>query len=256
MNRITVLIKRRLNVGFTPLFNLSFRHCFCAALPLTSSALLTSYVTANYDGRKPTSNKSGRKHGYTEGGCHRPRGLRTTTSVEVDVKKGASSSDVVTISLNQHANVVEKKVPELERSLGAALSWTVNIIEVSSSNGGTAESRSLRADVRTLVSFFAVDGGQVVSSEDVTKKLQSQSAAVAAELVKVFGEGIHFDVQVKPEGSASNDAAIIALSVLLALSIVGLIVSIVLIVRFKTKKNHQDSDRENFDIDRHAEGYT
>ncbi|XP_050926881.1 protocadherin beta-2 [Lates calcarifer] len=185
-----------------------------------------------------------------------PRGLRTTTSVEVDVKKGASSSDVVTISLNQHANVVEKKVPELERSLGAALSWTVNIIEVSSSNGGTAESRSLRADVRTLVSFFAVDGGQVVSSEDVTKKLQSQSAAVAAELVKVFGEGIHFDVQVKPEGSASNDAAIIALSVLLALSIVGLIVSIVLIVRFKTKKNHQDSDRENFDIDRHAEGYT
>ncbi|XP_040893189.1 protocadherin Fat 4 [Toxotes jaculatrix] len=185
-----------------------------------------------------------------------PGGLYATTRVEVSVQGNVNGGDVVIISLNQPANIVEKKVPELEKSLGAALSWTVNIIEVSSSNGGAAESRSPRADVRTLVSFFAVDGGGVVSSEEVTQKLQSQSAAVTAELVRVFGEGLHFDVQVKPQSPASDQAAVIALSVMLALSIAGLIAAVALIIRFQRKQKHQDSDRESFDIGRQAEVHT
>ncbi|KAK2817525.1 hypothetical protein Q5P01_025716 [Channa striata] len=185
-----------------------------------------------------------------------PRGLSAVTKVEVSVQGSVSSSDIVIISLNQAANVVEKKVPELEKSLGAALGWTVNIIEVSSSNGGVVGSRLPRSAARTLVSFIAVDGGEVVPSEEVTKKLQSHSDAVTAELIKVFGEGFHFDVQMKPQSPGSDQSAVIALGVLLGLSIVGLIVTVVLIIRFKRNEKNYDSDKESFNIDRAAAGYT
>lgn len=45
----------------------------------------------------------------------------------------------------------------------------MNIIQVSSANGGTSESRMLERSVRTLVSFVALDGGEVISSEEVIK---------------------------------------------------------------------------------------
>nr|XP_033478927.1 protocadherin Fat 4 [Epinephelus lanceolatus] len=181
--------------------------------------------------------------------------LYATTKVEVEVQGSASSDDVAVISLNKHANIVEQKVPQLEKSLGAALEWTVNIIEVTSANGGSSQSRSLRAAVKTLVSFISVDGGEVVSSEEVTKKLKSKSAAVTAELTEVFGEDLHFDVEM-PQSPAPNQAVVIALGVLLALSMLGLIVSVALIIRFKMTQKHQDTDKESFDIGRHAEGYT
>ncbi|XP_028252777.1 cadherin EGF LAG seven-pass G-type receptor 2-like [Parambassis ranga] len=160
-----------------------------------------------------------------------PRGLSATARVEVAVQGSASSSNLVIISLNRPANTVEKKVPELEKSLGKALGWTVNIIQVSSANGGTPESRMLRESVRTLVSFVAVDGGEAVSSEEVIKRLQSQSAAVMAELTLVFGEGLHFDIETKPETSSSDQAVVIALGVLLGLSMLGLIITSTLIIR-------------------------
>ncbi|XP_034543326.1 cadherin-23-like [Notolabrus celidotus] len=186
-----------------------------------------------------------------------PRGLHATTKVEVEVQGSASSSDVVVISLNLPANTVEEKVPELEKSLSSVLDWTVIIIEVSSANGGSSESRSVRAETRTLVSFISEDEEGVVSSEEVTKKLQSQSAAVTAALVKVFGEELHFDIEIEPQSPASNQAAVIALGVLLALSMLGLIVAVVFIVRFKmSDKSDNSSDRESFDIGRRNEGYT
>ncbi|XP_072240019.1 cadherin EGF LAG seven-pass G-type receptor 2 [Leuresthes tenuis] len=183
------------------------------------------------------------------------QGLYAEATVEVMVQGSASSSDVVIISLNQPANTVEKKLPELEKSLSKVLDWTVNVLQVSSSSEGSTNSRGLRESVRTSVSFVAVDGDEVVSSEEVTKKLQSQSAAVNAQLALVFGEGFHFDVETRPQSSTSNQAAVIALGVLLALSILGLIVTVTLIIRFK-KKTHQDSDKETFDIDQHSQGYT
>ncbi|KAJ4921885.1 hypothetical protein JOQ06_022028 [Pogonophryne albipinna] len=173
---------------------------------------------------------------------------------EVEVRGGASSGDIVVISINQPANIVEKKVPELEKSLGAALGFTVNILEVWSSNGGSSRAR---ASVRTLISFISEDGGKLVPSEDVTQKLQNEAAAVRAELVKVFGEGLHFEVEIEPEGPASSQPAIIALGVLLALSMLGLIVAVALIIRFKRSQKHeQDSDKESFDMERNAEGHT
>ncbi|XP_037620034.1 uncharacterized protein LOC119484924 [Sebastes umbrosus] len=186
-----------------------------------------------------------------------PRGLHATAKVEVEVQGSASSGDMVVISLNQPANIVEKKVPELEKSLGAALGWTVNIIEVSSANGGSSQSRTLRDAMKTLVSFISEDGGEVVSSEEVTKKLQSQSAAVREELVKVFGESLHFDVEIKPQSPDSNQAVVITLGAMFALSMLGLIVAVALIIRFTRKQKHQeDSDKESFGIGRRAEGYT
>ncbi|XP_041840144.1 protocadherin Fat 4 [Melanotaenia boesemani] len=185
-----------------------------------------------------------------------PRGLFAKAKVEVVVRGSASSSDVAIISLNQPANVVEKKVPELEASLGKVLGWTVNVIQVSSVSGGAVESRSLRESVRTLVSFVALDGEEVVPSNEVTKKLQSQSDAVKAELALVFGEGLHFDIETTPQSPSSNQAAVIALGVLLTLSILGLMVALAMIIRFKRKKKHQDSDKERLDITRHGESYT
>ncbi|XP_067441680.1 protocadherin Fat 4 [Thunnus thynnus] len=160
-----------------------------------------------------------------------PEGLHATAMVEVEVQGSASSSDVVTISLNQPANVVEKNVPQMKKSLEKALGWTVTIIEVSSSKRGAAESRTLRADVETLVSFIAVDEGEVVSFEDVKEKLQSESAVLMAELVKVFGEGVQFDVLGRPQDTGSDQTVVIALGVVFGLGIPGLIVAVALIRR-------------------------
>ncbi|XP_034400280.1 protocadherin Fat 4 [Cyclopterus lumpus] len=180
-----------------------------------------------------------------------PGGLHAATNVQVEVQ-GASAVDVVLISLNQPANVVEKKVLQLENSLGAALGWTVTVIEVS--NGGSSEARAPRAVAKTTVGFIAEDRGDVVSSEEVTAKLQSQSAAVRAELVNVFGEGLQFEVELKPQSPASSQAAVIALGTMLALSMLGLMVAVGFIVRFHRKQKPQDSDKESFNIDRPAEG--
>ncbi|CAG5946960.1 unnamed protein product [Menidia menidia] len=177
-----------------------------------------------------------------------PHGLFAEATVEVTVQGSASSDDVVTISLNQPANTVEKKVSELEGSLSKVLAWTVNVLQVSSANGGTSYSRE---SARSLVSFVALDGSEVVSSEEVTEKLQSQSAAVMAELALVFGEELHFDIEQRPQSSSSNQVAVIVLGVFLALTVFGLIAAVILIIKFKKEKEKpQASDKESFDISR------
>ncbi|XP_039469766.1 protocadherin Fat 4 [Oreochromis aureus] len=184
-----------------------------------------------------------------------PHDLHATAIVEVMVQASASSSDIVTISLNQPANIVEKKVEDLSTSLGKVLGWTVNIVQVFSANDGSTGTRNLRVSVRTLVSFFAVDGGQVVSSEEVIKKLQSQSDAVNAELSQLFGEELHFDVEiVDPQGSTSNQAVIIALGILFGLSILGLIIAVAFLIRFHTKgKQGKSSDKNHIPMDQQSE---
>lgn len=52
-----------------------------------------------------------------------------------------------------------------------------------------------------------------------------------AELVKVFGANLQFDVETDPQSSASQQAVVIALGVLLALSMLGLIIITVIIIR-------------------------
>ncbi|XP_067115898.1 protocadherin Fat 4-like [Osmerus mordax] len=179
-----------------------------------------------------------------------PLGLQATAMVQVDVQ-GSASSDVVVISLNQAANIVDKKIPEMEESLGRALGWTVRVIRVSSSNGGEAESRTFRNNVKTFVSIIATDNDKVIPAEEIKKKLQSESATVKAELEKVFGAGLEYDVQDDPVEASDNQAIVIALGVLLGLSMLGLLLmGTYTIVKFiRTKKNAEDSDRESFAID-------
>ncbi|XP_030290590.1 cadherin EGF LAG seven-pass G-type receptor 2-like [Sparus aurata] len=153
------------------------------------------------------------------------QGLQATTTVEVTVRGNVSSSDVVVIRLNQPANTVENKIPDMESSLTNALGWTVDVIKVSNTNRRASGSRMRRAAVWTRVSFICLDGGTVVSGEEVTTKLQSDSEAVREELVKVFGDSVQFEVESEPQGPASNPAVAIAVGVLVPLIIVGLIVS-------------------------------
>lgn len=58
--------------------------------------------------------------------------------------------------------------------------------------------------------------------DGIHRKLQSESATVKAELEKVFGAGLEFDVQEDPV-EASNQAIVIAPGVLLGLSMLGLL---------------------------------
>ncbi|XP_030290603.1 cadherin EGF LAG seven-pass G-type receptor 2-like [Sparus aurata] len=152
------------------------------------------------------------------------QGLQATTTVEVTVRGNVSSSDVVVIRLNQPANTVENKIPDMESSLTNALGWTVDVIKVSNTNRRASGSRMRRAAVWTRVSFICLDGGTVVSGEEVTTKLQSQSEAVREELVKVFGDSVQFEIESEPQGPASNQAVAIAVGVLVPLIIGGLIV--------------------------------
>ncbi|KAM8771994.1 cadherin-23-like isoform 2-T2 [Acanthopagrus schlegelii] len=180
------------------------------------------------------------------------QGLRATTSVEVTVGGSVSSSDVVVIRLNQPANTVENQIPDMESSLVKVLGWNVNVVGVSNDNGGASESRIQRAAVKSLVSLICLDGGTVVSGEEVTTKLQSQSEAVRAELVKVFGDSLQFEVklEVEPQSPASSQAVVIALGVLLALSMMGLMVAVVFVVRFKKTKDLQEDSEQSFDMSR------
>ncbi|XP_014894863.1 protocadherin beta-1-like [Poecilia latipinna] len=151
-----------------------------------------------------------------------PDGLSDTTTVKVVVQGSASSRDVTIISLNKPENIVEQNIPDLEEALGKALGWTVNIIQVSSSGG--EESRTLRESVKTLVSFVTFDGDKVVKPQEVTKKLQSQSEEVRAELDKVLGNDVQFGVETgkDPPGISSGQTAGIVVGVLVGLVLVGL----------------------------------
>ncbi|XP_027874626.1 protocadherin Fat 2-like [Xiphophorus couchianus] len=170
-----------------------------------------------------------------------PHGLSATTTVKVVVR-----GDVTTISLNKPANIVEEKIPELEEALGKTLIWTVNITQVWISGGG--ESRMLRASVKTLVSFVAFDGDEVVEPQEVAKKLQSESEEVRAELAKVLGDDVRFEIEMgkDPPGSITGPTVVIVLGVLLGLALVGLILTVSVFTR-KIKPNRgRRNSKENW----------
>ncbi|CAL8329316.1 unnamed protein product [Lota lota] len=184
-----------------------------------------------------------------------PGGLYATARVKVEVQ-GSVSSNVVVISLNQAANVVENKIPEVESALGRVIGWTVEVIGVSNTNGGTSISRTSRQEPKTYVSFIAMDGVDVISSEDVKKKLQSEADAVKAELEMLFGKGLQYAVE-EEASVQTSDVAVVALGVLLGISMLALIVIVVLsIVKFRRMRKHlEDPHREKFEIDRQSEGF-
>ncbi|KAI2668126.1 Cadherin-related tumor suppressor [Labeo rohita] len=152
-------------------------------------------------------------------------GLFTTATVEITIKN-SESDNVVIISLNQPVSTVEKKIPEIEVSMKKALGLTVKILSVSNDNGIEMSTILRESTAKTYISFIATDtSGAVIQDTEVKKKLQSNHDALKAELEKVFGSDLDFKVE---EGSGNNSEGssqtiVIALSALLAISLVGLI---------------------------------
>lgn len=171
-----------------------------------------------------------------------PQGLYATATVKVMVRGSVSSSDVTTISLNRAANIVERKVPELEKALGKPLGWTIHTIHIWSSAG---EETLSAASVRTLVSFAAMDGDKAASSGEVKKKLQNEYDEVNKELALVFGNDVQFHIVMEPPNPTSHLDTVIALGVLFAVCLLALIVGSVFAVR---KLKDKGSDRDMGDV--------
>ncbi|XP_061078971.1 protocadherin Fat 4-like [Conger conger] len=157
-----------------------------------------------------------------------PQGLRATAEVKVIIQE-SKADDMVVISLNQPINVVDKNVVEMERSLEIALDWTVKVLSITSVSTFGGGARSSRETGKTYVTFIAMNTtGDIVSSEDVKRKLQSERDAVTAELAKVFGQEVEYTVETGPgEPDSSQQTRDIVLGVLLALSMLGLVAVVI-----------------------------
>ncbi|XP_042573254.1 protocadherin Fat 1-like isoform X3 [Cyprinus carpio] len=191
------------------------------------------------DGQFPLDVKATDKHG-----------LSTTATVQITVKK-SGSDNVLVISLNQAVFTVEKKIPEIEDSMKKALGLTVKILSVRAEDGIEMRTILRESTAKTYISFIAMDSsGAVIEATEVKEKLQSNHNALKAELEKVFGSDLEFKVEdVSGNNSEeSSDAVLIALGVLLAMCIVGIIaVTTVYLIRNKKMKD-TDSDQESFNI--------
>ncbi|KAF4118311.1 hypothetical protein G5714_000362 [Onychostoma macrolepis] len=180
-------------------------------------------------------------------------GLSATAKAEITVKE-SESDNVVVISLNQPVFTVEKKRPEIEDSMKKALGLTVKILSVRAEDGIEMRTILRESTAKTYISFIAMDtSGAVIEATEVKKKLQSNHDALKDELENVFGTELEFKVEDGSGNSSedSSEAVVIALSVLLAISIVGIIaMTTVYLVRNKKMKKDTDSDKESFNIGR------
>ncbi|XP_051751356.1 protocadherin Fat 4-like isoform X3 [Ctenopharyngodon idella] len=181
-------------------------------------------------------------------------GLFTTTTVQIKVKQSVHRDSVSVISLNQPVYIVEKKILEMEESMKKVLGWTVKVLSVRAEDG--IEMRTILRDSsdKTYISFIAMDSsGAVIKATEVKEKLQSNHDELKVELEKVFDSDLEIKVEegsgISEDSEDSSAAVIIALSVLLAISIVGFVaVLTVCLVRMKKMKKDTDSDRESFNI--------
>lgn len=57
------------------------------------------------------------------------------------------------------------------------------------------------------------------------RKLRSHADAVRAELIRLFGDGTDFELELEVEAAASDQVVVVVLGVLLGLSLLGLLVT-------------------------------
>ncbi|KAF4118312.1 hypothetical protein G5714_000363 [Onychostoma macrolepis] len=169
-------------------------------------------------------------------------GLSTTTKVQIEVKHSVHRDIVAVISLNQPVYIVEKKIPEMEDSMEKALGLTVNILSVRDKTGTIFG----ESTAKTYISFIAMDSsGAVIPATEVKEKLHTEHNALISELEKVFGPGLEIKVEDSSGSSEdSSQAAVITLSVLFAISTVGLIALLIVFVSYRHKMQN-DSDTES-----------
>ncbi|XP_056103180.1 protein dachsous-like [Rhinichthys klamathensis goyatoka] len=171
-------------------------------------------------------------------------GLFTTTTLQIEVKESAQRDSV--ISLNQPLYIVEKKIPEMEDSMGKVLGWTVKILSVRAEDGNEMRTILRESTAKTYISFIAMDSsGALIQATVVKEKLNSKNEDLTFELEKVFGPGLVIKVEDSSgdsgESSQAVTIALIAVSVVLAVIIGTLVLTIVHLV----KKKGTDSDRQS-----------
>ncbi|NXN81232.1 CAD87 protein, partial [Bombycilla garrulus] len=161
---------------------------------------------------------------------------RTTVNVTVD---SSSSSNIVTLVLNQKISVVEKYRDEVQRVLEDKLEWNVYMVNIYSKE---SETKARSSTDETQVNIIAFDEAyQEVSAAEVERKLKEQRAAIELELEKVFSASVSVAVEEAEAAPASSElVAAIVLGVLLAATCVAFLAYILLDLRRKRKNKKQD----------------
>ncbi|XP_023680682.2 protocadherin Fat 4 [Paramormyrops kingsleyae] len=179
------------------------------------------------------------------------QGLFATAKVEVTVER-SSTSDIVVISITEAASTVERKAPQLEKSLGQVLDMSVTVITIWAA--GSIRQRSSRSDVATNIGFIAKDSRQnIVPSERVRSELENRREKMEEQLKMVFGQEMTFTIENPAQVSGPDQATVITLGVLLGLSIaVLLVISPALFVMVRKAKTTKGGDDMHCIISRNS----
>ncbi|XP_048858332.1 protocadherin Fat 4 [Brienomyrus brachyistius] len=179
------------------------------------------------------------------------QGLFATAKVEVIVER-SSTSDIVVISIAEAANTVEKKAPQLEKSLEQVLDMSITVISIWAA--GSIRQRSSRSDVATNIGFIATDSRQnIVPSEQVRSELENRREKMEEQLKIVFGQEMTFTIENPSEVPGPDQATVITLGVLLGLSVAVLLaISPALFVMVRKVKRTKDGGDTHCIISRNS----
>ncbi|NXO72805.1 CAD87 protein, partial [Phainopepla nitens] len=161
---------------------------------------------------------------------------RTTVSVTVD---SSSSSNIVTLVINQKINVVERNRAEVQRVLEDKLEWNIYMVNIYSEE---SETKARSSTNETRVNIIAFDEAhQEVPAAEVERSLREQRAAIELELEKVFSASVSVAVAEAEAAAASPQlVAAIVLGVLLAATSVAFLAYVLLDLRRKRYTGKQD----------------
>ncbi|KAM3622826.1 uncharacterized protein V6R79_003596 [Siganus canaliculatus] len=214
-------------------------------------------------------------------------GLQATVKVEVEIWT-STSGDKVTLWLSLTADTVKEHWEMLEVRLGEVLGYTVTIIEVAgvdgedsghslvtfiatldnssnefTNNAGEAPEHfveitkltrpvggTLNSTAHSTAHSTAAVRREVVSSELVIAKVNSEAEKVKEALAEVFGEPVAFAVNQDPQGPDQTIHFVaVVLGVLLGLSMLGLTLASVFIMRNrKTEEKNKGEDTSSLDF--------
>ncbi|NXS36781.1 FAT4 protein, partial [Pomatostomus ruficeps] len=168
---------------------------------------------------------------------------RTTVNVTVD---SSSTSNIVTLVLNQKINVVERNIAEVQRVLEDKLEWNVYTVDIYSKE---FERKARSSTDETKIKIIAFDeANQEVPAEDVKRKLREQKGNIEVELEKVFSASVNAAIGEAPGAPASPElVAAIVLGVLLAGTFVAFLAYVLLDLkrkRYIEKYGKQDLVKE------------
>ncbi|NWR83002.1 CAD87 protein, partial [Furnarius figulus] len=166
---------------------------------------------------------------------------QTTVNVTVD---SSSSSNIVIVVLNQHINVVERNIGEVQRVLEDKLEWNIYIVDVYSDE---SERKARSSTDETHVEITAFDKAhQEIPAQDVKRKLREQKSHIEAELEQVFSPPVTAAIGEAPAASATAELiAAIVLSAVLAATLVTFLLYVLLDVRRRRQQHSVKEESES-----------